>query len=131
MTYMPEIPGTPGRAPRDLRVRRETGEHAVVVRVAGEVDLANAGHLAQQLREARREAASGRLIADLAEVGFLGSSGLVVLVRELESCDRCGVSLRIVSSSRPVLRSITMSGLGEVLPVSPTMDEALAAVQSP
>ncbi|HVV13462.1 anti-sigma factor antagonist [Amycolatopsis sp.] len=126
MTDIPEISGPVERDSRDLLVRREVGEHAVVLRVAGEVDMATAGQLAAQLCAAREAVTPpGPVIVDLDGVEFLGSAGLVALVREFAHCDRYGVELRIVSSSRPVLRSISRTGLGELLPVAPTMHEAL------
>ncbi|WP_236791056.1 anti-sigma factor antagonist [Amycolatopsis sp. GM8] len=110
-----------------LRIHRELTQGAVLLRVAGDVDLSTAGQLSDELRTARQFVVPpAPVIADLDEVEFLGSAGLLVLLRESEACQQRGVSLRIVSSSRAVLRSISTAGLAEALPVAPTVREALA-----
>ncbi|MTD53375.1 anti-sigma factor antagonist [Amycolatopsis pithecellobii] len=103
-----------------LRISREFTDDGVLVRVAGDLDMATAGKLAEELRIARElGAASAPLIVLLDEVDFLGSAGLAVLVHESNG-------LRIVASSRLVLHSIAATGLAEVLPVFPTVEDALA-----
>ncbi|KAA9150303.1 anti-sigma factor antagonist [Amycolatopsis acidicola] len=110
-----------------LRISRELDEGAVVLRVAGDVDLSTAGKLSDQLRTAEDLAVPPKpLIADFDKVDFLGSAGLVVLANEYESCQEQGIPLRIVSTSRAVLRSITVAGLSGVLSVVPTVEKALA-----
>ncbi|HVV14563.1 STAS domain-containing protein [Amycolatopsis sp.] len=110
-----------------LRIRQEPADGHVLVRVAGEVDLATAGDLAGQLRRAQHAVVPpAPVVLDLEEVDFLGSAGLVVLVQEAEACQERGIPLRIVSSSRSVLRSIGVTGLDKVLTVAPTLREALA-----
>jgi anti-sigma B factor antagonist len=61
-----------------VRVRRPTS-HAVVVAVAGEVDLGNAPRLAEILR-ARLAGAVELVVVDLVEVTFLAVAGLRTLL---------------------------------------------------
>lgn len=111
-----------------LRIHRELMDGAVLLRVAGDVDLATADHLSEHLRTAPGMVTPpAPVIVDMDEVEFLGSAGLMVLVRQNEACLRLGTPLRIVCSSRLVLRSISVAGLADVLPVTATLDQALTA----
>ncbi|MTD54484.1 anti-sigma factor antagonist [Amycolatopsis pithecellobii] len=123
MVAAPDFLDPPGDL---LRIRRELADGAVVLRVAGDVDLSTAGKLSEQLRGARDFVVPpAPVIADLDEVEFLGSAGLMALVQENEACRQRGLTLRIVSSSRLVVRAISVAGLAEVLPVLPTVQAAL------
>lgn len=125
MAYAPDFPEVRTDL---LRISRELTEDAVLLRVVGDVDLSTAGKLSEQLRSAQDLAVPREpLVADFDQVDFLGSAGLIVLARENEACRQRGIPLRIVSSSRVVLRPISVAGLADVLPVVPTVQEALAA----
>lgn len=105
---------------------REVGDRTVVS-VVGEVDIASAGALDAVLSEA---IASGRsdLVVDLAEVGFLDSTGLGVLVKALKRTREAGGSLTVATESERVLKVIRITGLDAVIPLFASADLALAAV---
>lgn len=127
MTYPNETSVSAGRGDL-MHVRQEVGDRGIVLHIAGEVDLTTSGKLSAQLRTAAEMAVPPEpVIANLDHVEYLGCSALLALVRAHERCEWRGVSLRIVSSSRPVLRSIAATGLDDVLSVSTTLDDALAA----
>jgi len=54
---------------------------------------------------------SERVVLDLSEVSFLGSSGLAVLVEARDQAQQGGHALRLVCSSRIVLRALEATGL--------------------
>src|SRR5580692_2215578 len=86
-----------------------------VLRVTGEVD----GYTAPVLRERIRElAALGavHLIADLAQVDFLDSTGLGVLVGGLKRLREDGGSLAPVVTKSSILKIFQITGLTGVLP---------------
>jgi stage II sporulation protein AA (anti-sigma F factor antagonist) len=63
-----------------LRVSVEvTGPHAIVVRPAGDIDYSSLDPLRQALMDARM-AGVREIVVDLAEVGFLDSQGLAVIL---------------------------------------------------
>ena len=95
------------------------GDHqgAVVVTVAGELDLATS----PALREACLQAVEGGgdVELDLAGVSFLDSSGISVLVQTRQRLDTLGRHLRIRAASGPVRRVLELSGLDGALGLAP------------
>ncbi|MFD2420744.1 STAS domain-containing protein [Amycolatopsis pigmentata] len=103
----------------------ETGS-AVVVTVAGEVDLATAAQLESAASRGLEQAGKHLCVIDLTSVGFLGSPGLSALVRAAKQAENRQEPLRIVvDSNRPVIRPIEISGLDQVLSLYHTVEEAL------
>lgn len=119
---------TPGREPADqirpvppsgapLRVDvEESPGHGCTLRVVGEIDLATAGLLRSRVME-QLEQCPPLLALDLSAVGFLGSSGLAVLVEIRTEAQRRDVVLRLVTNSRAVLRALDATGLIDLFDV--------------
>lgn len=108
-----------------LRVDRRVTGPAVVLHVAGEIDMSTAPILAEECDQAI-DTSAGRLVVDLTGVTFFGSAGLAVLLDARRRGDQAGVQVRVVAHSRPVLRSIEIAGVREMLPIYPDLDRALA-----
>jgi anti-sigma B factor antagonist len=109
-----------------LTVGTEQRGDIVVVAIAGELDMATAPQLQDQITDLLDKGRS-RLVFDLAEVSFCDSTGLSVFVRAKNSCDEAGGGVRLAAPQRGVLRILEVSGLVEVMPTYPTVDEAVAA----
>jgi anti-sigma B factor antagonist len=103
-----------------LTVQTEQRDDMVVVSVAGELDMATAPQLQDQISDLLEKGRT-RLVFDLAEVSFCDSTGLSVFVRAKNS------TVRLAAPQRGVLRILEVSGLVEVLHTYPTVDEAVAA----
>lgn len=100
-----------------LQVEAQAGpEGTTVLRVSGEIDLATSPLLRRralsQLAQAQR-----RLVLDLRGVGFLGSAGLAVLVEIRSEALRRDIDLRLITTSRAVLRPLIATGLIELFDV--------------
>lgn len=94
----------------------ETGPSAWRVEVTGDVDLATAGRLADDLRPlAEHDAAELRL--DLSGVEFIDSSGLRALVAAANTATEHGGSLALIGASSAVVRLIEIAGLSEHLAI--------------
>jgi anti-sigma B factor antagonist len=113
-----------------LTLQTEQHGDVVVVSVAGELDMATAPQLQDQVTDLLDKGHS-RLVFDLANVSFCDSTGLSVFVRTKNSCDEAGGIVRLAAPQRGVLRILEVSGLVEVLPTYSTVDEAVAANRSP
>ncbi|MEV4753567.1 STAS domain-containing protein [Micromonospora sp. NPDC049559] len=113
-----------------LTVQTEQRGDAVVVSVAGELDMATAPQLQDQITDLL-DKGRAKLIFDLAEVSFCDSTGLSVFVRAKNSCDEAGGEVRLAAPQRGVLRILEVSGLVEVLRTFPTVDEAATADATP
>jgi anti-sigma B factor antagonist len=70
--------------------------------------------------------ATATLIVDLSKVQFLGSSGLAVLVEMTDAAAQHAVRLRLVCSSREVVRPLQATGLTELFAIYPDLPAALA-----
>lgn len=71
----------------------------------------------QQLQRAPR-----LLVLDLERVDFLGSSGLAVLIELRAEAQRCGIGLRLVTTSHAVLRPLVATELIRLFDVADTAD---------
>jgi len=109
----------------DVRVHGVEGVGVVTVR--GEIDLANSATLRQVVTDEQRAVAAAGgtvVVVDLAEVTFLDSSGLAVLV----AVDRNPEArMRVVVATRAVERVLALTGLDRTLEVHASLDAALAA----
>jgi anti-anti-sigma factor len=94
---------------------------AVIMSLRGEVDLAGRGMLADTAY--RLVAENALVIADLAAVTFLDSSGLSALVRAKREASRLGRDFRVRSATGPVADVLDVTGLGPWLS-GPTSDRA-------
>lgn len=99
-------------------------EQAVVVSVSGEIDMLTAPTLRSCLEHQLKQRPQ-LIVVDLSSISFLGSSGLAVLVAMQRRAGETGTTLRLVCSTRAVLRPLQATGLDEVFQVSGTLEEAL------
>jgi anti-sigma B factor antagonist len=95
---------------REALVTTLTHPHggAAVLGVQGEIDVATV----LEFRTATEDllgAPEGILVIDLAEVSFLSSSGLAVLITTAEQAEQRGIQLRLVVTTRPVSRLLEMT----------------------
>ncbi len=86
------------------------------LRVRGEVDLATSPMLRHQAMD-QLERAPRRLVLDLRQVSFLGSSGLAVLMEIRTEALGRDIALRLVTVARAVLRPLTATGLVELFDI--------------
>lgn len=89
-----------------------------VVRVtaAGEIDSTSAPVLKDRL-DALLDAGVEELVVDLTGVTFLDSAGLCVLAAAYRRASADGHSLRVLASSRAVVRPLQITGLLDLLQV--------------
>ena len=90
-----------------------TGPSAVVTAV-GEIDATSAPVLRERL-EALLEGEVTEFTVDLTAVTFLDSAGLCVLAGAHRSAARQDVTMRVLASSRPVIRPLQITGLWNLL----------------
>ncbi len=100
------------RAPLDIDVRREDTE--VVIRVSGELDLSNVDLLEAQI-DGALESPPDLLTFDLADLRFLDSSGIGVLLR---ASSQVG-AVRLQHPSEIVRQVVTYMGLSGILSMDP------------
>jgi anti-sigma B factor antagonist len=87
---------------------------ATVVTAVGEIDSTSAPLLRQHL-EALLDGGVDELTVDLRQVSFLDSAGLCVLATAHRRAVRQDVRMRVLASSRAVIRPMQITGLWELL----------------
>ncbi|HEY2355076.1 MAG TPA: STAS domain-containing protein [Gaiellaceae bacterium] len=119
---MADAAGTGGREEAVKGVELRDG--ATVVSLAGELDLYNAEDVRAALLEACAEEPSV-LVLDLAEVTFIDSTALGVLIEARSRlADKSG--FRLAAPGLETRRALEVSGLDKHFSVFETVDEALA-----
>ena len=98
-----------------LMVRVEQGGDSRTVRALGELDIASADTLAEELRHVWRCDAAP-IVLDLGEVDFIDSMGLRALIAVAKHSRETGNRVRIRQDSAAVRRVITVTGLEGSLP---------------
>jgi anti-sigma B factor antagonist len=99
---------------------------AVVVALPAEIDMASADRVGQQLGGAFAPGVK-TVIADMTATRFCDSSGISVVVRAHKQAAANGTQLRLVVHSTVVLRSLRLVQMDYLLPIYPTLSQALAA----
>jgi anti-anti-sigma factor len=107
-----------------LRITVEGIEDARLMRVAGEVDASTAAELRRHLEGVRADRAT--LLLDLADVAFMDSTGLRVLLDASAAAATSGWPFFIVRASAAVQRLIALTSTGAELAVVATDDRLLA-----
>ncbi len=98
---------------------------ATVVTAAGEIDSTSAPLLRQHL-EALLDGDIRELTVDLGQVSFLDSAGLCVLATAHRRAVRQGVRMRVLASSRAVIRPLQITGLWDLLHAEQVAEEKVA-----
>jgi anti-sigma B factor antagonist len=114
-----------------LQVGIDRVDGAIVVHVAGEIDMNTAPSLGDSLAAAFADAAeTGQhaVVVDFGGVEFLASIGLSLLVAHHQVGVANGTPMHLVVSSRAVLRSIGSAELDRLFTLHPTVEDALRAV---
>jgi anti-sigma B factor antagonist len=89
-------------------------DSTVRVTAAGEIDSTSAPVLRETL-DALLESSMRELTVDLGRVTFLDSAGLCVLAATHRRAVRQDVRMRVLASSRAVIRPLQITGLWELL----------------
>jgi anti-anti-sigma factor len=100
-------------------VEAHTEGRECVLRVRGELDLAAASSFDAELDRALGTE-SNRIVLDLADLEFIDSTGLSVLVRAQQRAQDSGRELGVVNLGPQVERLLSLTGLLERL----TLDDA-------
>jgi anti-sigma B factor antagonist len=98
----------------------------MVVAPKSDVDLSRSPELRQALREAS-DRRPDRLIVDLAEVGYMDSSGLATLVEAMRTAKSTGAPLILASMNQKVRAIFEIARLDQFFTIVDSVDAALTA----
>ncbi|RMH24606.1 MAG: anti-sigma factor antagonist [Planctomycetota bacterium] len=97
----------------------------MVVAPKSDVDLSRSPELRQALREAS-DRRPDRLIVDLAEVGYMDSSGLATLVEAMRTAKSTGAPLILASMNQKVRAIFEIARLDQFFTIVDSVDAALS-----
>lgn len=130
LTDHPAPVATPHPTERLLTVTAHSALPATtVLTVRGEVDAFTSPYLTDQLLPHVRGAVA-HVIVDLTGVTFFSAAGLTVLLTAGQAAVTAGVTLRLVASTRPVLRPLMLTGLDGRFDISADVTSVLSRAGS-
>jgi anti-anti-sigma factor len=104
--------------PTEFKVERsQISNSACRLSVTGELDLATVPKLEDEANKALLDGAK-RIEIDLANLGFIDSTGLRMFLQLNERAASEGWSLLMVKPSEPVRTILQITGAGDELPIS-------------
>ena len=109
-----------------VTVTVSTSDTVVRVTAAGEVDSTSAPVLREQI-DAVIDNGAPEFVVDLVQVTFLDSAGLCVLAAAHRRAGDRGIRMRVLASSRAVIRPLQITGLWSLLGASEVSAQSGAA----
>lgn len=97
-----------------------------VIALPAEIDMANADRVGEELGSAFAPGVR-TVIADMTATTFCDSSGISMLVRAYKQAAANRTELRLVVASTAVLRALALVRMDSLLPIYPSLSQALAA----
>ncbi len=114
-------PGTGG-----LQIQYESRGSAVIVRPMGDIDLTASPLLRQELKRVQ-VGRPGRLVVDLAGVGYMDSSGVATLVEAMQIARKNSTRMVLCSMQDRVRSIFEIARLDSVFLIAPSSEEAMQA----
>jgi len=108
-----------------LQVNARSHDGRTVVKLRGELDIANAEDLRQKLTTARQELGE-QVVLDLADLEFMDSHGLSVIIHCYKAATAAGGGLTLAAPRPIVRRTLEVTGLTLRMNVTDSLDQALA-----
>jgi anti-sigma B factor antagonist len=109
--------------PLELKIARESLPEAEIVRVGGELDILSSPALRELLTEVTRS--ERPLVLDVAQLSFMDSTGLSVVVAALKRLRERGQDLVLCAPQQPVQRTLEICGLDRIIAICATQADAL------
>lgn len=100
-----------------FRVETRTENGAEILSISGELDLAAAASLEEELERALGSGAR-TIVLDLQSLDFIDSTGLSVLVRAHQRAEDQGLEFGLINPGTQVERLLTLTGLVDRLTLS-------------
>lgn len=116
------VPSQSGKSDFDVSEKRV--DQLLVLSVSGNLDMLSAPWLTEAIEAALAKRPSG-LVVDLSRVDFLGSAGISVLMTAHGDIGDSG-RFAVVADGPATHRPLTLLGLGEIMSLYRTLDDALS-----
>lgn len=112
-----------------FRVEAQNQGQSYILAVSGELDLAAASSLEEELGQAL-ESGAQVIVIDLKNLDFIDSTGLSVLVRAHQRAEESGLRLGLVNPGAQVERLLSLTGLAQRLTLEQSAQDQLGETGS-
>ncbi|MBV9796438.1 MAG: STAS domain-containing protein [Solirubrobacterales bacterium] len=106
----------------NLRVQVQVQDGLILLAVSGELDLASAPMLAEQLQRAD-EVDADVVLVDLRELDFMDSTGLHLLLKAHKRAQELGRRFVLVKGNKQIERLLSLTGVDEKLVIVDSPEE--------
>jgi anti-sigma B factor antagonist len=110
----------------EFRLSSEFRDGVAIVKVHGYLDAATSGELDECLADARRQ--RSRIILDLADVRFMDTNSLSVIVSHWKKLESSGGRLILAGAQQRYIRALWITGLASRMSLYDDIEKAIAAV---
>lgn len=111
----------------DAQIGVERRDDAMVVRVAGEVDMSNAASVGDELTHSVPNDVHG-VVLDLSATRYLDSAAIELIFELARRLGRRRQALSVVvPNSSPLRRVLTLTDVASVVAMHPSLEQALAS----
>ncbi len=100
----------------------------LVIALSGTMTMGNQLQRFEWMIEELTKNNQNKIVFDMSKITYLDSSGIGVLVKCSALIRNSGGKLRLAGLNDRVLATLKLVGLDEVLPINPTMEEAISAL---
>lgn len=100
-----------------------TRKNTLYVKIDGELDHHGAEEIRDKLDSRIITDGISRLVFDLSGLTLMDSSGIGVIVGRYKLIRSLGGEVKIVSGSRTVDKLLRMSAIGDIIPITDTLEE--------
>ena len=111
-----------------LLLSAERRGNATVISIRGDLDIVTSPRLDECMAEARHD--SHQVILDLAEVEFMDTSALAVIVGHWKRLEAGGGTLSLAGARYRYTKTLWITGLADRLPMYDSVEQALDALAS-
>jgi stage II sporulation protein AA (anti-sigma F factor antagonist) len=100
----------------------------LVAALSGDLDVATVPKVRRHLEAALARPGTAKVVLDLAAVSFMDSSGLGLILGRYRELSERGGSMAISGAKSQVQRVLQLSGIGKIMPVTSTVEDAIKQV---
>ena len=121
----PEISSLADSVQSHFRVEAQNHDRATVLAMSGELDLASAPTLEEELEQIVSNPDTSTVILDLRQLEFMDSTGLSALIKAHQRAQEAGQRFGVVRGGAQVQRLLDLTGIGERITLVDAPEELL------
>jgi anti-sigma B factor antagonist len=95
--------------------RTDAFDGRICLTVGGDIDMTTSDYFNQTVMRLIGEPAVTNVVLDVAQLGFIDSNGVTVLVKAHRAADERGASFRITNAQEPIRGLLEMLGVYDML----------------